>query len=107
LACHLQIGADPDLFPDPAYHLYADPDHDFYLMWMRIQIRMRMRIRIYSTVSKFEMVQKAEASLRDLLETRGVTSALSDARASLSWKDVYRSVLAFFKKEAEKLLTVN
>jgi hypothetical protein len=81
------------------------------LMRMRIQaakiMRIRMRIRIHNTVSKFEMVQKAEASLRDLLETRGVTSALSDARASLSWKDVYRSVLAFFKKEAEKLLTVN
>jgi hypothetical protein len=88
-------------------------------IWMRMQIRMRIRIRmriqvtkmmgirIHNTVCKLEMVQKAEASLRDLLETRGVTSALSDARASLSWKDVYRSVLAFFKKEAEKLLTVN
>jgi hypothetical protein len=74
---------------------------------MRIQVTKMMRIRIHNTVCKFEMVQKAEASLRDLLETRGVTSALSDARASLSWKDVYRSVLAFFKKEAEKLLAVN
>jgi hypothetical protein len=26
LACHLQIGADPD--PDPAYHFDADPDPD-------------------------------------------------------------------------------
>ncbi len=79
--------------------IHADPDSDpgFEMM----------RIRIHKTVCKFEMLQKAEASLRDLLETRGVTSALSDARASLSWKDVYRSVLAFFKKEAEKLLTVN
>jgi hypothetical protein len=70
-------------------------------------MRIRMQIRFDNTVCKFDMLQKAEASLRDLLETRGVTSALSDARASLSWKDVYRSVLAFFKKEAEKLLTVN
>jgi hypothetical protein len=40
LACHLQIDADPDSVPDPAYHvnavpyagLDADPDPNFYLI---------------------------------------------------------------------------
>jgi hypothetical protein len=39
LACHLQINADPDPVPDPAYHLDADPDFDL----MRIQITKIMR----------------------------------------------------------------
>jgi hypothetical protein len=32
LACHLQIDADPDPGPDPAYHFDANPDadQDFY-----------------------------------------------------------------------------
>jgi hypothetical protein len=40
LACHLQIDADPDPVPDPAYHFDENPDADaypdFYLMrtWM-------------------------------------------------------------------------
>jgi hypothetical protein len=29
LACHLQIDADPEPFPDPAYHFDADPDPYF------------------------------------------------------------------------------
>jgi hypothetical protein len=34
LACDLQIDADLDTIPDPAYHFDADPDADpdFYLM---------------------------------------------------------------------------
>jgi hypothetical protein len=48
LACHLQIDADP--VPDPAYHFYADPNPDFYLMrmWirMRIQVTKMMRINV-------------------------------------------------------------
>jgi hypothetical protein len=32
LAYHLQIDADLDPVPDPAYHFEMDPDPDFYLM---------------------------------------------------------------------------
>ncbi len=44
LTCHLRIDADP--VPDPAYHVDADPDPDFYLMrmWTRKQIRIRTGI---------------------------------------------------------------
>ncbi len=53
LASHLQIDADPDLVPDPAYHFDADPDPYFYLMQMRIRMRIQitkmMRIRIHNT----------------------------------------------------------
>ena len=52
-------------------------------------------------------MQKAEVSLRELLQQRGVVAALSEPRPSWSWQDVYRTVLAFFKKEAEKLLAVS
>jgi hypothetical protein len=44
LACHLQIDADPYPVPDPAYRFDADPDLDFYLMWMRIQVTKMMWI---------------------------------------------------------------
>jgi len=47
LACHLQIDMNPDSVPDPAYHYYADPDSDFYLMRirrMRIQVTKMIRI---------------------------------------------------------------
>ncbi len=44
----MQIDADPDSVPDPAYKLHPDPD--FYLMRMRIRMRIQvtkmMRIRI-------------------------------------------------------------
>jgi hypothetical protein len=40
LGCRLQIDADPNPVPDPAYHYDADPD--FYLM--RIQVTKMMRI---------------------------------------------------------------
>ncbi len=44
LACHLQIDAEPDPVPDPAFHFDADPDGDpdrnFYLM--RIQMRIKV-----------------------------------------------------------------
>jgi hypothetical protein len=49
LVCHLQIDADPDLVPDPAYRCDADPDPDFNLMQMRIQITKMMRVRIHNT----------------------------------------------------------
>jgi hypothetical protein len=56
-------------------------------------------------------VQKAEASLRQLLQDRTVLAALSDQqqgqRSTWSWQDVYRAVLTFFKKETEKLLAVS
>jgi hypothetical protein len=51
-------------------------------------------------------LQKAETSLRDLLKTRSVVGALCEARGSWTWQDVYRSVLTFFRKEAEKILAV-
>jgi hypothetical protein len=42
LACHLQIDADPDQVPYPAYHFDvnpdADPDPDFNLMQIRMGI---------------------------------------------------------------------
>jgi hypothetical protein len=38
LAFHLQIGADPDPVPDPAYQFDADPNPDFNLMRFRIFI---------------------------------------------------------------------
>ncbi len=48
LAYHVQIDADPDPVSDPSYHFDADPDLDFYLMWMRIrsgiQVTKMMRI---------------------------------------------------------------
>ncbi len=40
LAFHLQIDADPDPVPDPACHFNADPDPDFYLMWIPMRIRI-------------------------------------------------------------------
>jgi hypothetical protein len=42
LACHLQIDADLDPVPDPAYHFDADPD---------VQVTNIMRIRIHNTSS--------------------------------------------------------
>jgi hypothetical protein len=38
LACHLQIDADPDLIPDPAFHFGADLD--LYLVRIRMQIQV-------------------------------------------------------------------
>jgi hypothetical protein len=32
LACHLQLDADPEQDPDPAYHFDADPDPTIQLM---------------------------------------------------------------------------
>jgi hypothetical protein len=46
LAFHLQTDADPDLVPDPAYHLDADLDFYLMLIWIRIQVTKMMRIRI-------------------------------------------------------------
>ncbi len=48
LACHLQIGADPD----PAYHFDVNPntvlDHDFILMRMRMLIQVSKMMRTHS-----------------------------------------------------------
>jgi hypothetical protein len=63
---NLQIDADPDLVPNPAYHFDADPDPYFYLMLIWIWIlfdadpdadpgyqntvmRIRMRVWIHNT----------------------------------------------------------
>jgi hypothetical protein len=49
LACHLQIDTNPDSVPDPAYHYYADPDSDFYLMRIRrMRIQDTKMIRIHA-----------------------------------------------------------
>jgi hypothetical protein len=48
LGFHLQIDADPDPVPDPAYHINAEPNPDFYLMSMRIQTRIQVTKMIRS-----------------------------------------------------------
>jgi hypothetical protein len=45
LACHLQIDADPEPVPDPAYHFDADPHPDYYFM----------RTRIHNAVSRYSV----------------------------------------------------
>jgi hypothetical protein len=40
LSCHLQINADPDPIPDPAYHFDADPVPTFKFDAYPIRIRI-------------------------------------------------------------------
>jgi hypothetical protein len=46
LACHLQIDADPDPVPDPAFHFDADPDVDPFYYLMRVHFTKMMRIHV-------------------------------------------------------------
>jgi hypothetical protein len=51
VVCHLQIDADVDPVPDPAYHFDAypdaDPDPDFYLIRIRKRIQVTKLMRIH------------------------------------------------------------
>jgi hypothetical protein len=63
LACHLQIDADLDPVPDPAYLFYADPYPGVYLMWIRIPDQQHSRTQL-----KMDLIRIQSASIPNCLK---------------------------------------